>query len=227
MGRDPLAELDAELKVHRHEFWGWIVYRCTYSSDSEWAKFKEKLEADSRKSLVHYAATEAMIKQHVWTFVEDRERLENATKSNVRQIFNEWVNSPEAAAEQPNARLRPSETRMARYRYCIHVDQTSLRSVLDDSRDWHLNLIDRGWIPEEEQSDDGDLEDDYDYDADLTEEEREDIRLAAIWPEIEGCTEEEVGWCKASRGVIVDRYLIHCDQGNWDMWYTRPPELAH
>jgi hypothetical protein len=170
-----------------------------------------------------------MLEQHVLTYVEDREQLENETKSGVRRIFNEWVNSAEAAAEQPNARAPPPDTHMSRYGFCIHVDETSLRSVLDKS-DWHLNLVSRLWVPEEEQEpDDGDHEDDYDYEAEqaeLTEEEREDNRLAEIWLEIEGCTEEDVGWCKVGTGGLVELYLMLCDQCGWDLWYTRPPQLV-
>jgi hypothetical protein len=227
MGQDILAELDAKLKQSGHDFWGWVVYRCTYKSDSEWAEFKDKLEAESRRSLDHFAATDAMLEQHTPTFVDDRERLENVTKSDVRRIFNEWVHSPEAAAEQPNARSPPPETRMSRYKFCIHVDETSLRSVLDKS-DWHLNLVSRLWVPEAEQEPyEGDPDDDFDYEAEeaaLTEEEREDNRLAEIWPEIEGCTEEDVGWCKVSG--LVELYLSLCDERGWDLWYTRPPQLV-
>ena len=212
--------MDSKLKQHGHDFWGWMVYRCTYSADSEWAEFKEKLEADSRESFEFYNATEAMLKKHVWTFVEDRERLENATKSDVRRMFSEWVSSPEAAAEQPNARRSPSETPMARYNYCIHVDGTSLRSVLDDSEDWHLNLVDRSWISEAEQPDDEDPEDDF------TEEELEEIRLANIWPDVEGCTEEDVGWCKVSEEILVDLYVYYCDANTWETWYQRPPDFV-
>jgi hypothetical protein len=93
MNQNPLDILDTKLKQHGHNFWGWVVYRCTYSSDSEWAQFKEKLETDSRESLEFYAATDAMLKQHVWTFVDDQERLKDATKADVRRVFNERVNS--------------------------------------------------------------------------------------------------------------------------------------
>jgi hypothetical protein len=118
---------------------------------------------------------------------------------------------------------------MARYRFCIHVDETSLRSVLDKS-EWHLNLVSRLWVPEEEQEpDEGDPDDDHDYEAEqaeLTEEEREDNRLTEIWLEIEGCTEEDVGWCKVGTGGLVELYLMLCDQRGWDLWYTRPPQLV-
>jgi hypothetical protein len=232
MSNDILAELDARLKQQSHGFWGWVVYRCTYISDSEWLAFTDKLESMSRWALEDYAATDEMFRQHVWTFVEDRERLENASKSDVRRIFNEWVNGPEAAAEQPNARVSPPENCMARYNCCIYVDEASLRSVLgdnksDDSNEQHLNLIDRSWIPEEEEEepDEGDSYDDFV--EELAEEQRETQRLAALWPEVEGCTEEDIGWCKVVPcGVVVDRYLTLCDQSSWWMWYTRPPKLA-
>lgn len=200
-GQKYLAELDSRLKGYRHDSWGWVIYRCTYNSDNDWATFMEKLRAETHSMLNKYGATDAMANQLVWTVIDDRERLENATKSDVRRMFSEWVSSPEAAAEQPNARRSPSETPMARYNYCIHVDATSLRSVLDDSEDWHLNLVDRSWISETEQPDDEDPEDDF------TEEELEEVRLANIWPDVEGCTEEDVGWCKVSEEILVDLYV--------------------
>ena len=200
-GHKYLVELESKLKANRHDSWGWVIYRCTYSSDNDWATFMEKLKTETHSMLDDYGATEAIASQLVWTVIDDREKLENASKSDVRRMFSEWTSSPEAAAEQPNTWLHPSETRMARYRYCIHVDETSLRSVLDGSEDWHLNLVDRSWISEAEQSDEEDPEDHF------TEEELEQIRLADIWPDVEGCTEEDVGWCKVSEEILVDLYV--------------------
>jgi len=223
---DILAELDAKLKQEGHDFGGWVVYRCTYNSDSEWAEFKDKLQSESRRALDNYAATDKMLEQHVLTYVGDREKLDNTTKSDVRRVFNEWVHSAEAAAEQPNAKVIPPKTDMPRYGFCIHVDETSLRSVLDDSN-WHLNLVNRHWVPEEEEEDDGgDPYDDFDYEGELTEEQLEDMRLAAIFPEIEGCTEEDVGWCKLNSGILVGLYVDFWDPNKWYLFYTRPPQLS-
>ena len=217
-----LEVLDSKLKAQRHDSWGWVIYRCTYSSDSDWAQFMETLKTETHTMLNDYGATEAMADQLVWTVIEDREHLENATKSDVRRIFNEWVNGAEAAAKQPNASLRPPKTQMAQYKYCIHVDETSLRSALDDSEDWHLNIVDRTWIPEAERLDDGDSDDDDDF----TKEELEEIRLGNTWPEIEGCTEEDVGWCKASQAVLVDLHVELCDENGWELYYERPPDMT-
>ena len=81
--------------------------------------------------------------------------------------------SPEAAAEQPNARIPPPAAPMARYLFCMHVDEESLRSVLDDSDDWHVNIINRDWVQDEE-SDAGESDGDREVPGEVQE--------ADIWP---------------------------------------------
>lgn len=132
MNNNPLSDLDSMLKTAGHETWGWRIYRCTYNSDDDWTEFMKQLKNTFQQMLDDYGATDDQAKQQIWTVVEDRERLENATKSDVRRMFKDWVNSPEAAAEQPNAKGPLSRVGMARYLYCMHVDEESLRSVLDD-----------------------------------------------------------------------------------------------
>jgi hypothetical protein len=149
MNNNPLSDLDSMLKRAGHETWGWRIYRCTYNSDDDWTEFMKQLKNTFQQMLDDYGATDDQAKQQIWTVVEDRERLENATKSDVRRMFKDWVNSPEAAAEQPNAKGPLSRVGMARYLYCMHVDEESLRSVLDDSDDWHVNIIERDWVSEE------------------------------------------------------------------------------
>lgn len=189
----PVDKLASMLKPSGgHIVWGWVVYRGTYSSDSEWAEFMEKLKTETRDILDEFGATEAVKNQHGWTVIEDRGRLDNATKSDVRRMFSEWVDSPEAAAELPHLRVSPMMVGMARYQFCIHVDQASLRSVLDDADDWHVNIINRSWVSDEDGSDDDESE--SGSENGFTEEERERIRLADIWLEIEGCT--EVRFCE-------------------------------
>jgi hypothetical protein len=216
MNEDPLDRVDRHLKAMGHDKWGWVVYRCTYGSDNDWSEFMKKLEALSKEWFDFYFATEAMRKKHIWNFIDDRDRLENASKSDVRRMFNEWVQSPEAAAEQPNAKDPMSKVGTSRYRFCMHVDETSLRSVLDDSRDWHINLINRDWTPAEDASDDDDEDDEN------ANEACEDY----ILPEIEGCTDEDVGWTKASIGIVLGRYISLCNPSFWYAYYSRPPLIA-
>lgn len=148
-----LDVLDSMLKVAGNEKWGWHIYRCTYSPDDGWSTFMEKLRTATQSTISFYGGTfRAVAKQQIFTVVEDRERLENATKSDARSMFRDWVNSPEAAAEQPNAKVPLSVAPMARYLYLMHVDEESLRSVFDDSNDWHINIIDRSWTPWREEN---------------------------------------------------------------------------
>lgn len=169
----------------------------------------EQLKTDCQDALDHYGTNHPTAQQQIWTVVEDQKVLENATKSDVRRMFNEWVNSPEAAAEQPDAKIPPSRAQMSRYFYCMHVDEESLRSTLDDADDWHVNTVNRKWVPEEEEFGAEESDDD--------EEFLDEVREADIWSEIEGCTEEDVGWVKASIGILVSRYVALCDP---DFWYT-------
>jgi len=54
------------------------------------------------------------------------------------------------------------------------------------------------------------------------------MRQVEIWPEIEGCTEEDVGWCKAPYSVMLCRYVNLSDRDDsWALWYSRPPKLAN
>jgi hypothetical protein len=183
--KDQLAELESRLKASGHDRWGLVDYRGTYNSDKEWTEFMTTLENETRRILESYGATETIKAQHVWTVIEERERLENATKSDVRRMFNEWVHSLEAAAEQPNTKGTPPMLWVPRYLFCFHVDEASLRSVLEGSDNWHVNIVNRRWIPEDDESDEEDPQDD----EQLTEEELEDMRKAVMRPEIEGCTE--------------------------------------
>ena len=95
-----LDVLGSMLKAAGHEKWGWHIYRCTYSSDDDWSTFMEKLRTATQSTIDFYGGTyRAAVKQQIFTVVEDRQRLENATESDVRSMFRDWVNSPEAAAE--------------------------------------------------------------------------------------------------------------------------------
>lgn len=101
----------------------------------------------------------------------------------------------------------------------MHVDEESLRSVLDDTDDWHVNIINRDWAQDDDGSDTEELDDD--------EEDPGEVQEADIWPEIEGCTEEDVGWTEASAGVLVGHYVVDLyDRKLWYTYNTRPPRKA-
>ncbi|GAB7333029.1 hypothetical protein MBLNU13_g04716t1 [Cladosporium sp. NU13] len=170
MFENPLVVLDSMLKRAGHERWGWHIYRCTYNSDDDWSEFMKQLRTISQQYLDDYGATDdAVAKQLTFTVVEDRDRLENADQERRAPHF-------QRLGQRPG-----SSCRTAKY-------EESLRSVLDDSRDWHVNIINRRWISEEEKEEEE--EDSYGENYD---EDQEDTDGAYLPPEIEGCTEEDVG----------------------------------
>lgn len=107
------------------------------------------------------------------------------------QMFNECVHSLEVIAERPIARKVPPEVCPSHYLCCMQLDENFLALILDGSRDWRVNIINRDWIPEEEGSD---YEDSEVEDVEIPNE----LCQANVWPAIKGCTEEDIGWVKAS-----------------------------
>ena len=85
---DSLAAFQDLLERSGHDTWGWVVYRRTYVSDPEWHCFMDKLKAVTEERLEFYGkSTWQFAKQQVWTVVEDAHRLDNASKSEVRDLF--------------------------------------------------------------------------------------------------------------------------------------------
>lgn len=215
---DGLAGFQDLLERSGHDTWGWVVFRCTYVSDPEWSRFMDRLKAVTEEALEFYGkSTWPFAKQQVWTVVEDPARLENASKSEVRDLFNAWVASDDAAAEQPGKKGPHTLSGMTRYCYCMHVDETSLRSVLDDARDWHVNIINKTWIPEDEEDPAGDERDDGEPDEEVEPE---------VWTPVDGCTEEDVGWFKGGRSVLLSGYATLCSPNMWYCYYRRPPRIV-
>lgn len=43
--------IERQLQQDGHKIWGWVVYRCTYKSDEEWARFMDRLRYYIRSTL--------------------------------------------------------------------------------------------------------------------------------------------------------------------------------
>jgi hypothetical protein len=69
-GQKYLVELDSKLKGYRHDSWGWVIYRCAYNSDNDWATFMEKLRTETHSMLNKYGANEAMCNGVVCRWVD-------------------------------------------------------------------------------------------------------------------------------------------------------------
>lgn len=211
----PVDRIEKFLRPLGHQKWGFIIYRTTYTSEMDFRAMISRIKDKAAETLKHYGADERPIVQHlVWTIIEDRDRLDGTSKTDVRRIFDEWVQSPEAAAEQPNSVPRIPDSVNARYRYAVQIDQASLESFTKGDRDPFVNLIMRNWPywPEEEDDDDGDEEE---GDADEGCEP------------IDGCIEEDVGWCRVGISLSVpSAYSELCGPNAWYSFYQRPPTVV-
>jgi len=145
-----------------------------------------------------------------WKIVEDRSRVDGASKADVRQLFDEWCQSTEPAAEQPESAHPIAQGSNARYGFCVLIDQASLESFNSSRKPW-VNLIMRKLPYGPEQDDDH------------VDEDEEDDGLE----EIEGSTEEDVGWCKVKTSTLLpDSFSNLCYPNAWYPFYQRPPAVV-
>jgi hypothetical protein len=207
-GADKLERLLAKDKF---KTWGFVIYRCTYQSDSEWEKFMVRLYKRVGKYLGYYNGLDLLV-SFAPKVLEDRS-FEGATVVSLRENFNEWAMT--AVIEEQG--IDPSSLfylKNGRYRFFIMVDQEALDSILstpeDDIHGGFVRLVNAEWKPDE-----------------LDEEELAERGGPSPEEEpLEGCTEEDVGWMKVRwRDSQMPGYLQLDDSLGWDMYYSRPPVI--
>ena len=133
-----------------------------------------------------------------WSVQQDRALLDGASTDKVRQHFRDWA----ASATGQQHSVAP------RYRYCVHVDNESLKSIVNDALQppapdfepiGYVNIICA--------------------DCALDEDESED--------EIEECTQNDVGWMKVPVDGLAPRtYSMLGESGRWEICYVRQPDIA-
>jgi hypothetical protein len=116
------------IQQDRHKKWGFLIYRCDYSSDELWNKFLSNVRHKTEQHLKTLKAEDLRDTLEM-TVKEDRQTLDGATADQVRNIFNQWVQSDEAKAENNNT---PYEAlfQFPRYKYCVYVDADAIDSVV-------------------------------------------------------------------------------------------------
>ncbi|KAJ5135292.1 uncharacterized protein N7515_004570 [Penicillium bovifimosum] len=207
-GADKLERL---LDRDKFKAWGFVIYRCTYRSDSEWEEFIVRIHKRVEEYLGYYNGLD-LVGSFAPTVLEDRS-FEGATVISLREKFNEWA----VTAIKEEQGIDPSHLwhlKNGRYRFFIMVDQEALDSVLstpeDDIHEGFVRLVNAEWKPEE-----------------LDEEEL--AERGGPGPEeepLEGCTEEDVGWMKVCWGHSqMPGYLQLDGSFDWDMYYSRPPVI--
>ncbi|KAE8150568.1 hypothetical protein BDV25DRAFT_154185 [Aspergillus avenaceus] len=203
-------ELERLLQKDRFKTWGFVIYRCTYESDSDWEKFMSRFLYHITDNLEFYNGLD-LLDNFAPTVFEDRS-FDGADTASLRKHFQEWaVTAPQE--EQGADRSRVPDA--GRYRFFIMVDQEALESVLNApdpasvNKTGFVRLVNGLWKPDEPD-----------------EEELAELGVEGLEEEepLEGCTLEDVGWMK----VLYDEaetwaYLNMGDTVHWSTYYVRPP----
>lgn len=103
-----------------------------------------------------------------------------------------------------------------RYSTLVQVDEASLRSVVEHTPfptpagapadcAGHVNLVDMRWKPDPDHN--------------------EFSEPCEIYEEIEGITEEDVGWMKIQTTLLTPEFYVGIG-GSWHTFYIRPPEVV-
>ncbi|KAK0673130.1 hypothetical protein QBC41DRAFT_312222 [Cercophora samala] len=226
---NPATRLLRLLESEGHGTWGFVIYRCVYSPESNhtWTRLLAALESYTRESLQRYSQDGTVaLSKFTLTTIEDSTLLDGATANVVRDHFKSWSRDA-IAREQPNkvgGGVRDPEqengdaeenlpTHSPRYRFCIRAGEEVLDSFQEgeDEEDRIVDLIQRDWVPDEPHIDrrTGRVYDDK------------------VEPAIEGCDRRDVGWMRVSaRSVMVDMYDELRGYNDWSLWYKRPYEVV-
>jgi hypothetical protein len=191
--------IERQLQQDNHQIWGFVIYRCTYESETEWAEFMDRLNFYIEETLRFDNALDMKSSLDYRVF-EDVERLDKAHPSAIREIFSQWAET----APQREQGAGKFAMRSQRYDYCLHVDQEALVSVIrgpappaDNWGGGFVNLVcKRVW---------GGMRPEY----------------------TEGREERDACWIRIScRGLIATWYNLFRPQGSWGNEYRVPPEVA-
>lgn len=82
-GKDLVATREL-LEAHPAAKWGFVIYRCAYVNDNEWAQFMDYLNIRTRLNL-ESTGDEDLFERIDWQVQEDRERFEDARPRILRE----------------------------------------------------------------------------------------------------------------------------------------------
>lgn len=175
--------IERRLAQDRHTKWGFVIYRCTYESDSEWTEALSRLRKSTETCMEFYNGMD-MLENMLFTVIEDKQTLDEASTSTVRENFKQWIRT--ALQQEQGGDSLPGES--GRYNYCISINAESLRSILAGSRDGFVNIISANWLPTRERL--------LQFAAEHPNRRVNLNPRVPVKEPVEGCTEPDVGWMK-------------------------------
>ncbi|KAJ5781034.1 hypothetical protein N7457_006194 [Penicillium paradoxum] len=195
--------------------WGFVLYRCTYKSDSDWEKFMQRYLEPITRVLTDGNGAD-ILARFAPTVFEDPS-FEGASSFTIRDHFNKWATT--APQEEQGVSAEEAQQKLSgRYKFCIMADEECVQSVLNapasDSSDASafVRLVYGGWKPLE-------LSDEEIAGYDHYEPE--------VLDPIEGCTERDVGAMRVRYQVAQHHgYAVLHDNLDWELKYVRAPKVG-
>ncbi|KAK4992678.1 hypothetical protein LTR50_001013 [Elasticomyces elasticus] len=203
--------LERQMREDGHSIWGWIIYRCTYDSDEQWQAFLERFTYYVHATLVFHNGQDLESSLDIQV-LQEREIFDGATPDVVRQYFKQWA---DVASELEQG--RPAGLAQ-RYRYCLHVDQEAVESVLagpeppeDELGNGYVNIV---MIPPGYGAEPDDAEEEAE--ATEVEEDKEDDE-----PQL------DPAYMRISYvDLLVNWYNLFRPESAWATEYRQPPEIG-
>ncbi|KAI8945178.1 hypothetical protein F4801DRAFT_569309 [Xylaria longipes] len=84
-------KIERHLRADGHRTWGFVVYRCTYSSDAAWESCIQRINASIQKSMDRYNGSD-LFQEGCFklTVIDDASMLDGASTQAVRRHFRQW-----------------------------------------------------------------------------------------------------------------------------------------
>lgn len=234
--------IEKQLLEDGHHVWGLAIYRCTYGNDAAWEKCLERLNVEIRDSMHFYNALDMLEEDRFrLTVFDDAAEFDAADVQAVRQHFKEWrthaLREEQGSREEIVARGGCTDPHFdfpgVRYRFCVQIGEAALQSIVSSEGEerageaW-VNVIkgDWSWDPAAVAAQ---REQDKIWHMKMGLEPQDFEDCFEVFPEVDGCTEQNVGWMKVHYMALIPRFymMLHDPSFLDDKMYVRPPEIAN
>ena len=110
--------------------WGFVVYRCTYNDDQAWLRYLKYMIDRIIDSLELRDLRNLLEKYLEIQTIEDRDRLDNASKTLVRTLFAAQAERDRQTEQGGPGTASQLARRIPRFNFCLYVDQACLDTLL-------------------------------------------------------------------------------------------------